>query len=500
MKWVSLLFVFSLTLHSVVSAQITVYDINKKINGSSEPHHLTVFDGKLCLLGNDVIHNEELWSIDTLTAEKLVADVNLINNNTTWVSGCIIFSQHMAVAFVENLNKDALFYLFNNGVNGYELYRYDGISSPVLIKEFVPGLAGVYTDCMSNMVAAKKHVYFNEPYKGVWKYNVNSGIASLIPNSNFIIDSRVRRFIVFKDKVYVNKNNSSGPDKLYVYDEVADSFVLALNINRFQYGRVIGDKLYFIAGNILYQYDGINPPVTIAAAEMEVNTNSVEREFIGSYKGRIYFQGPNNDLYEYHPVLKKTKIIATSTLSGPYKPAGFIEYRDKLYFSAYDSLHGRELWEWDGTNPPQMTIDLLTGVTPTSPIANGCPENFHVIGDGLYFIATSFETPTVGCEVHRYIPTLANVQKLSFKGEVKVYPNPATNNATLEISLPSAQALTVDVYSADGRKVYEVPGAIYSTGTSWVMMPVHDLPTGSYFYHVRNKENTTVVSGKLIKQ
>ena len=51
-------------------------------------------------------------------------------------------------------------------------------------------------------------------------------------------------------------------------------------------------------------------------------------------------------------------------------PGGSVLWNGKLYFGARDTVHGDELWSYDGITPPKMVDDLNTG------IANG-------LGDGV---------------------------------------------------------------------------------------------------------------------
>jgi ELWxxDGT repeat protein len=486
------LILLCLMLSSIATAQVTVYNINTQKGADSDPHHLTIFDGKLYLLAADSAHGEELWSIDTLTGELLVADINKKNNIPNSQGACAIFIAGMAVAYVEALGKDALFYIFDDGIHGHELFRYDGINPPVMIKEVIPGPNGLRNSCWGNMVHIKSKLYFYDETNGLWQYDINTGNTKLINNSIFPIGNDMPKLYAFKDKLYISNHH------WYVYNTAADSLEKLYNIDDVFYIRVIGDKMYIIAGGILYQYDGTNNPKTIAT----VGAGYIPQkpDLVGVFKQKIYFPGPNNDIYEYDPVNSKTKKIAPSVKSGPYEATGFTEYRDKMYFCAYDSLHGYELWEWDGVNTPQLTIDLFVGSNPVNaPMADGFPMNFHVLGDGLYFVGTSLETPVIGREVHRYKPFPANVQNLSFKGEVRAYPNPTTSNTTLELQLHTAQTLYVELYNTEGRKVLAVPHTLYSNGTSRVGLDMRHLPVGNYFYHVRNKDNATVVSGKLVK-
>lgn len=57
----------------------------------------------------------------------------------------------------------------------------------------------------------------------------------------------------------------------------------------------------------------------------------------------------------------------------------------KFYFAANDGTHGVELFEYDGTNPPSLVADISSGAF------NGSPRNFHVYNGKVYFSsATDF--------------------------------------------------------------------------------------------------------------
>lgn len=483
---------FCLILCFTTTAQVTVYNINTLAGADSDPSHLTIFNGKLYLLANDSAQGVELWSIDTVAGESIVADINKRNNNQNFFGGCHIYIAGMAVAYVEGLGKDALFYIFDDGIHGHELFRYDGINPPVLIKEVIPGPDGLQNNCWGNIVRIKSKLYFYDEANGLWQYDINTGATKLVNNSVLPLGNDRPKLYSFKDKLYISS------DYMFTYNIVADSLEKLFNIDDVYYTRVIDDKMYVIAGGILYQYDGVNKPKTVATAGPG---NSGSRpDLIGKYKDKIYFPGPDGDIYEYAPLTNKTKKIAPSVKSGPYRATGFTEYRDKMYFCAYDSLHGYELWEWDGVNSPVLTIDLFTGSNPVNaPKADGFPMNFHVMGDGLYFVGTSLETPGIGREIHRYKPFPATVQNLSFKGEVRAYPNPVTSATTLELQLNTAQTLYVELYNTEGKQIMASSQVLYSQGTSRVELNMRHLPAGNYFYHVRNRDNKTMVTGKLVK-
>lgn len=477
------------------TAQITAYDINKtSVFYTSDPNFLTVFKGKLYVIANDSTHGYELWGIDTLTGEFLVADINpgwkgIIpgkNYGPTTNSRSI---EKMAVAYVESMNTEVMFFIADNGTHGNELYMYDGVNAPTMAKEIIAGPQGLKE--VTNMVANKEFVFFYERDKGIWQYNVNSGDVKLLPNTD---DMGTHSQMVFlNNKLYATlyRGNLS-KHVLYEYNPTTgDTNIIANNLVTTSYIVAISNRLYFnVENNILAEFNGATIK-TIASYYPTAPWSA------GAYKSKIYYTGLNKDIYSYDPITNNKKLVFKNDLFGNgFNAHHFIEYDGKMYFNAKDSVQGYELWEWDGVNQPVMTANIHT-----SPLGSSDPYNFLILGGGLYFIAINSEGRNVGAgqEVHRYNPYLTSVQKLSFKGDVRVYPNPTTNTATFSIKLETTQTLSIDLYSTDGKKILSIPPAIYTSGSSKATMNISNLPSGNYFYHVINKENTTVISGKLVK-
>ena len=62
----------------------------------------------------------------------------------------------------------------------------------------------------------------------------------------------------------------------------------------------------------------------------------------------------------------------------------------------------------------------------------------------------------------------------------RIYPNPATEEATVLFDLDKSASVTINVYDALGRIVYTVPAQQMNNGTQQVTVPVASLASGVY--------------------
>jgi hypothetical protein len=96
--------------------------------------------------------------------------------------------------------------------------------------------------------------------------------------------------------------------------------------------------------------------------------------------------------------------------------------------------------------------------------------------------------------------TAAGITNVAFKGDVKVYPNPAHSEVMVQITVSEAATLCLNVMTVTGQVVYSVPAAQYNTGiTHFINVPVSNLATGTYIYTIADKNGKTMVSGRLLK-
>jgi flagellar hook assembly protein FlgD len=62
----------------------------------------------------------------------------------------------------------------------------------------------------------------------------------------------------------------------------------------------------------------------------------------------------------------------------------------------------------------------------------------------------------------------------------RIYPNPATEEATVLFNLDKSASVTINVYDALGRVVYTAPAQQMNSGTQQVTVPVATLASGVY--------------------
>lgn len=141
----------------------------------------------------------------------------------------------------------------------------------------------------------------------------------------------------------------------------------------------LNNKLIFLArdsaGINFWQYDGINVPVRYT----DINNTDFGIPYLSdliTYQNTIYtsLQGGHSgsDLWRFDGINRPEEVTAPSTyISGAHN---FCVAGDLLYFNASDQVHGQELWVFDEINPPHMVADILQG------------DNEHGISSNPYFL------------------------------------------------------------------------------------------------------------------
>lgn len=136
-----------------------------------------------------------------------------------------------------------------------------------------------------------------------------------------------------------------------------------------------------------------------------------------------------------------------------------------LPFGGLDTIVTYEFWD---ENEQQPILKALTG------------------SDG--------ETATYG-QYARQTGTSTKGQALT-NGKAYVYPNPATDNFTLELKNFEAGDYTLKMYNMLGKEVKNVP--FRYSGDTKMLIQTDDLNAGTYIYRIVNENNEHLITRKII--
>ena len=312
----------------------------------------------------------------------------------------------------------------------------------VLVKDINPGISSEgrkdpYDSSPNNFIEFNDRLYFsayNEETGGIW---VSDGTAE---GTQLIADISSEGFTEFNDKLYFVGYDSENGRELWVSDGTAEGTQLAVDINSNNDGDFgegsypshlteFKDRLYFSAsddqfGNELWVSDGTSEGTQLVAdiyprddypTNTFSNSNSYNSFPFGftEFKDRLYFRADDGEngieLWSTDGTAEGTQLLLdidpdTSYIYVPYgdgefgdtfyypassRPNNFIEFKDKLYFTANDGKNGDELWVSDGTTEGTQ---LFKDIRPNKGYnISSYPDHLTVFNDRLYFIADDGE-------------------------------------------------------------------------------------------------------------
>jgi ELWxxDGT repeat protein len=236
-------------------------------------------------------------------------------------------------------------------------------------------------------------------------------------------------------KLYFCATTAGGASKLWQYDPVNGASLApgsasqaSLPQNLFLYG----GQVYFRAarfgapGNIgieLWKFDG----ATQTPLDLFPGSGSSYPQHFIEYNGLMYFNangtpGQGTELWRYNGTGMPTEAARIYPNNGS-SPENFAVYDGQLYFSAYDGVHGRELWRFDGTN-----ASLAADIVPGGQYSSSNPGGLTVYSGKLYFSATD--------EVHGYELWSFDGTNAQMVAEINPTPDPGNGDTFLMDSSP----------------------------------------------------------------
>ncbi len=384
----SLVVLFVCLINLKVQAVNLIADINIS-PGNSTPNNLTVFYGKLYFSADDGINGNELWSYDGINSPTMVADIR------TGSSSSFPYS-------LEVFNNQ-LYFSADDGINGFEMWTYDGINPPTMVADINPGSNG---SGASNFKMFNGQLYFaaNDGVNGgeLWTYDgVTSPIMVADINSYIGSGSGPSYFTEFNGDLYFKATNGINGGELWTYDGINPPTMVAdirqgSNGSAINYLTVFNGQLYFsadnsgIGGSKIWTYDGVNAPSFLYTSLFK------DPEYLTLFNGQLYFSAHTNnngkELWTYdgiNPPTMVADIAYSSGLSSWSSPKYLTEFNGQLYFQASSGYEGPELWTYDGINPPTMIIDLNVGSTFG---VGSYPSSLTVFNNQLCFSANDGTT------------------------------------------------------------------------------------------------------------
>lgn len=315
-----------------------VTDINADANdsikanpNSSFPGDLTVFNGALYFSADNSASkaNYELWKFNGTTA-SMVTNIHADSGSSfgSYPTGLTAFNS-------------ALYFMADDGVNGYELWKHNGTNTVLL--NINPG--GQSSSSYPKMFTPFGTNLYFQAYTdaaGFELWRTDGSSVSLVTNLNAGSSSYPENFIVFQNTLYFRADDGINGSELWRYNGTNATLAANINASGGSFPKnltVFNNALYFAAtaganGWELWRYDG-------SSASMVTNLNA----------------------------------------SGDAFPESLTVFNNALYFVATTPATGYELWKYDGVSVTRVT-DINPGV------GDSFPQFLCSFGNQLLFSAT----------------------------------------------------------------------------------------------------------------
>lgn len=360
---------------------VLVLDI-KSGRDSSSPRNLFVMDNVLYFFADS-----KLWRSDG----TVLGTIPLINNIGLYdriepigdINGSMYFGLHGDIwktngtmtSTVQIVNTDGLFFfLLNNTIffrnresqYGSELWKNDGtVTGTAIVKDIyvdTPGTYAFLSSFPSHLINLNDTLYFNA-YNGtdfgLWKSDGTEAGTVLVKQGIYTSPSG-NNVININGTLYLGTSND-----LWKSDGTPDGTVLVKHIPN-----TIGtpDPSLPAEYSILSNFENVNGLLYFTA---NIGTNGNELwKSDGTEPGTMLVRD----------VVKDNRGIGSSS------PNNLTEVDGTLYFTAYDSIHGRELWRSDGTEEGTVLVkDILVGS------GSSTPNHLTNVNGELYFTASDGE-------------------------------------------------------------------------------------------------------------
>ena len=393
---------------------------------------------------------------------------------------------------------------------GRELYVYDAAADTAsLVTDLIAGNVG---SSPSNLTESGGRLYFQATTSG------GSGVLhQLDPATDAItqVGTLPLRSALFtragSDSLYFESPDGNR-NKLFVYSTRTGQTTEAVGQRTFTDTQIestatLGDTLYYVRSSIFDGDDAqlwaIDDAAQTAQARTERRGTSIIRD-LTAYDGALYFaanqpSGSETDgveLYRYDPATGASTLVADLNAGAEgSEPQALTVAGGSLYFTATTPGTGRELYRYDAASDrTQRVSDIASG--PNDSITGP----LHADGTTLYFSAQGDDG--LGFELWQY-DTTQPVNAVRPAGaldvQLRLFPNPARDAATLTVEQAMGEQVTIDLHDVLGRRVARIHDGMVTSPDARFDVPTRDLSAGLYFVVVRSPSGTRTQSLTVVR-
>jgi ELWxxDGT repeat protein len=372
-------------------------------------YSLTASGGLLYFVANDGVNGYELWRSDgTADGTFMVKDINPGGDASP--------------AGLTDVNG-TLYFTADDGTDGQQLWKTDGTEAgTTMVTVINPGGSGIH-----DLTAVSSTLYFgaNDGSNGdqLWKSDGTAAGTSLVAVINPFGDAAPQDLVNVGGELYFTADDGTNGRQLWKSDGTAAGTSLVAVINPFGDSdahqlTAVGGRLFFIAS------DGTDPD--------EIWTSD------GTAAGTAMLTDPSITVVG-------TDLIDTIGL--PYNfSGGLVGVGGTAYFAAFDPARGLGLWASDGTAAGTRQVHLFSQPFVNSDgsfdtfVPELAPANLTAVNGALYFTASDL---VHGTELWKVVPPEA-----SLSGPADGVPY-QQRTYTLGASEPAADPSAVYTFAVD---------------------------------------------------
>lgn len=466
-------------------------------SGSSNAGAFTAFGNALYLVANDGINGQELWRYDGTNPPTMVLDLN-----PGQADGILNPQGQFPIV------NGKMFFAGNNGNTGFEIYSYDGSNPPTIELDMNSGPLGASPIFM---VTDGTKIFFSAALSGqqrkLWSYNPSSSVLTLLTDQPQ--HPTTPENIYYKsNSIYFSGHTAAGGNELWSFNVNSGIIKQYPEINPGPANATprnfctLNNTLYFVAvsaasGREIYSLDAdiVHRRTDIAFGFGDGITN-VGRG-LGAYNGKLYFSGSKEGA-----TYLNAKLLSYNPLDSVVKfiiANGDTVRNPSDFEEVNNTLYFSAFDNAKGQELWKIENNLPRNVVDLEAgFAGSNPTQLYGWNNKLYFQAYKAST---GTEMYVTPFALGLMQGSGKSASVVVYPNPAVDEVQFSLnSFPCLNCRELKVFNSLGRIMSStVINVDNGPANNDITLFVGRWPAGLYYYQIAESTNEIKAQGRFLK-